>query len=187
MRLAAFALLRAVTPAAAADKDGWTDLLKSGPDSPWQKVDPNWVLAGEVGLDPDQPKRLKAKPADGGPIWTNGKTGRLPDLITKEKFGDCEVHVEFLIATGSNSGIKFHAVYEIQALSPFPRLGPARAAGRQNGERVPAADPTVNNLRGEICKIGSPRRDSCGQPYPLARRSTGQPGPGHRAAARCER
>src|SRR5207249_188981 len=54
-------------------------------------------------------------PAEAGTIWVNGP-GRLPDLLTKQSFGDCEVHVEFLIPKGSNSGIKFHAVYEIQIL-----------------------------------------------------------------------
>ena len=56
-----------------------------------------------------------------GTIWVNGETGRLPDLITKEAFGDCEVHVEFLIAKNSNAGIKFHAVYEIQILDSSAR------------------------------------------------------------------
>ena len=49
-------------------------------------------------------------------VWVNGEKGRLPDLVTKESFADCEVHVEFLIAKNSNSGIKLHAVYEIQIL-----------------------------------------------------------------------
>ncbi len=119
MRFAALALLLAAATATAADNDGWVDLLKAGPDSPWRKVDPNWVFASEVGLDPDQPNRLKAKPAEGGPVWVNGKSGRLPDLITKAEFGDCEVHVEFLIARRLNSGIKFHAVYEIQILDSY--------------------------------------------------------------------
>jgi hypothetical protein len=123
MRFAALALLLAAAPAAAADKDGWIDLLKAGPDSPWRKVDPNWVFAREVGLDPDRPTRLLATPAEGGTVWVNGKTGRLPDLITKEQYGDCEVHVEFLIAKRSNSGIKFHAVYEIQILDSYGKPG----------------------------------------------------------------
>lgn len=93
--------------------DGWTDLLKSGTDSPWRKIDKNWIHATEVSLTPDKPTRLKAT-MDDGPIWVNGETGRLPDLVTKQSFKDVEVHVEFLLASRSNSGIKFHAVYEIQ-------------------------------------------------------------------------
>ena len=63
--------------------------------------------------------RLSAKPVSGGTIWVNGTTGRVKDLITKKSYGDCEVHVEFFIPKGSNSGIKFHAVYEIQIHDSF--------------------------------------------------------------------
>ena len=38
-------------------------------------------------------------------MWVNGTAGRLKDLITKQNYGDCEVHVEFLIGKGSNSAI----------------------------------------------------------------------------------
>jgi hypothetical protein len=47
-------------------------------------------------------------------LFVNGQTGREPDLVTKESFGDLELEMEFLIPKGSNSGVKFHAVYEIQ-------------------------------------------------------------------------
>lgn len=98
----------------------WIDLMK--PDV-WKKVDEKWIVSDEVKLAPDAKGkadvRLKAEKKDGGKVWVNGETGRLPNLITKEAFGDCEVHVEFLIAKGSNAGIKFHEVYEIQILDSF--------------------------------------------------------------------
>jgi hypothetical protein len=106
----------AADPPAARPAGGWIDLLKAGPDSPWKKVDPGWVVTDKVGLDPEKANRLKAEKTDKGDIWVNGEKGRLPDLLTKDNFGDCEVHVEFMIAKGSNSGIKFHAMYEIQIL-----------------------------------------------------------------------
>jgi hypothetical protein len=107
-------------PAVKADADGWIDLMKS---DVWKKVDDKWIFTDEVKLTPG-PKdkadaRLKADKKDGGKIWVNGETGRVPNLITKEAFGDCEVHVEFLIAKGSNAGIKFHEVYEIQIQDDF--------------------------------------------------------------------
>src|SRR5688500_13929243 len=116
MRLAVCALLLTAVPAVAADPDGWTDLLKAGAESPWAKVDKGWVFAKDAALNPETPNRLKATPADAGPVWVNGTTGRVGNLVTKDSYGDCEVHVEFLIARRSNSGIKFHAVYEIQIL-----------------------------------------------------------------------
>ena len=97
----------------APDKDGWINLMT--PDA-WKKFDPGWIItsAGEVKLDPEKDTRLRTMPVKNGQTWLNGTRGRLPNLITKEKFGDCEVHVEFLIAKRSNAGIKFHEVYEIQ-------------------------------------------------------------------------
>src|SRR4051812_45954318 len=72
---------------AKADKDGWIDLMR--PDV-WKKVDERWIFTDEVKLAPD-PKgkadvRLKAEKKEGGKIWVNGETGRLPNLITKEAF-----------------------------------------------------------------------------------------------------
>jgi len=111
---ACFAL---ATPAAdPKPADGWTDLMKPGA---WRKFDPGWITTDAVRLDPAKANRLTAGKKDGGPVWVNGEKGRLPDLYTKQNFGDCEVHVEFLIARRSNAGVKFHGVYEIQILDSF--------------------------------------------------------------------
>ena len=118
--------------------EGWTDLMK--PDA-WKRYDPTWIVTDEVKLAPD-PKgkadvRLKARPKAGGGAWLNGETGRLPNLVTKEAFGDCEVHVEFLIAKNSNAGIKLHEVYEIQILDSF---GKEKIDGTGMGGVYPRAD-----------------------------------------------
>jgi hypothetical protein len=123
---------------ADAKSDGWIDLMK--PDV-WKKVDGRWIVTDAVKLAPD-PKgkadvRLKAEKKDGGTIWVNGETGRLPNLVTKQAFGDCEVHVEFLIAKNSNGGIKFHEVYEIQILDSF---GKKDLTGSGMGGVYPRAD-----------------------------------------------
>lgn len=113
LTLTVAALLGSV--AVAAD-DHWTDLMK--PDV-WKKHDAKWIASAEVKLNPEKDTRLSATAKDGGKVWVNGETGRVADLITKAEYGDCEVHVEFLIAKNSNSGIKLHAVYEIQILDSF--------------------------------------------------------------------
>jgi len=91
--------------------DGWIDLMK--PDA-WKKYDPAWIVTDEVKLDPEKETALRAEKKESGKVWLNGPKGRLPNLITKEAYGDCEIHVEFLIAKKSNAGVKFHEVYEIQ-------------------------------------------------------------------------
>jgi hypothetical protein len=44
----------------------------------------------------------------------NGLDGRASNLVTREKYTDLEAHVEFLVARGSNSGVKMMGLYEIQ-------------------------------------------------------------------------
>jgi len=120
MRLAALlfviALAAQSSGADPAGKSEWVDLMK--PDV-WKKFDPAWIPTDEVKLDGEKNNKLKAAKKDGGTAWLNGEKGRLPDLLTKTSYGDCEVHVEFLIAKNSNAGIKFQAVYEIQILDSF--------------------------------------------------------------------
>src|SRR6266403_1187933 len=78
----------------------------------------DWFATDSVGLDPQNPRRLFAKEAKGN-IWVNGLKGRTNDLYTAQKFGDAFVHLEFVMAKGSNSGIKFHGHYEIQICDSF--------------------------------------------------------------------
>jgi hypothetical protein len=119
---------------AARLEEGWIDLMKP---TAWKRYDPAWIVTSEVKLDPGKETRLKATKDENGTIWLNGEKGRLPNLITKERFGDCEVHVEFLIAKRSNAGIKFHEVYEIQILDSY---GKKKVDGTDMGGVYPRAD-----------------------------------------------
>lgn len=113
----AFAAL-SLAALSAAD-DGWIE-LKPGDAAPWKKVDKNWIVVKDVALDSEKKDtRLKATADEAGTIWVNGTLGRVGDLYTKDEYGDLDVHVEFMIAKKSNSGIKFHGVYEIQILDSF--------------------------------------------------------------------
>jgi hypothetical protein len=149
MRLSAFTLFAAMcfsTAIAAADplptgadKDGWIPLMNP---TQWKKVDPGWIVSDAVSLDPEKKNtRLKATPVKDGIVWVNGENGRLPDLYTKSEFGDCEVHVEFVIAKNSNSGIKFHGVYEIQILDSFGTK--KKLSGDSMGGIYPRADTSM--------------------------------------------
>jgi hypothetical protein len=131
--------------------DGWITLMK--PDV-WKKVDDKWIVTDEVKLAPDakgkSDVRLKAEKKANGTIWVNGETGRLPNLITKEAFGDCEVHVEVLLAKGSNGGIKFHEVYEIQFYDSYGKKGDL--TGSDMGGVYPRADL----VKGGYLDVGIP-------------------------------
>ena len=158
MVVASFALASPADEPKGADADGWTDLMK--PDA-WRKVDDKWIVTDAVKLAPDakgKPDvRLKADKKDGGTVWLNGETGRLPNLVTKEAFGDCEVHVEFLIAKGSNAGIKFHEVYEIQIQDDF---------GKKNldGSGMGGIYPRADLLKGGYLDKGVPPKVNASKP-----------------------
>lgn len=100
----------------AAD-EGWIDLMDSPSFDAWKPPTGNWAVVGGVQLDPENPKRLAPEPGTG--VIYNGPTGRTNNLITREEYGDLEAHVEFLIPKGSNSGVKFGGVYEIQILDSW--------------------------------------------------------------------
>ena len=136
MRYALFLLLFISTPTMAAEPGEWVELLKPGDTTVWKAVDKNWIVTNDVTLAPDKPNRLAAKPVEGGTVWVNGVTGRVGNLYTKQAYGDCEVHLEFMLAKGSNSGIKFHGTYEIQFLDSF---GNPKLSGNSNGGIYPRA------------------------------------------------
>lgn len=49
-----------------------------------------------------------------------GNTGPSPShLISKAQYGDCRVHVEFMIPPGGNSGVYLQGRYEVQILDSF--------------------------------------------------------------------
>jgi hypothetical protein len=103
-------------PAPAADK-GWIDLSEKTGLEGWKKPTGQWQVVGGVALDPKNPKGLVSQPGKG--VLVNGPKGRTRNLVTRRKFGDVEIHLEFLIPQRSNSGVKFEGLYEIQILDSW--------------------------------------------------------------------
>ena len=90
---------------------------------------------GDVRLDPKEPKKLAAEP--GSAAIYNGPAGKAKDLTSKETFGDVELHAEFVVPKGSNSGIKFQAVYEVQIFDSFGVKAPK---GTDSGAVYPRSE-----------------------------------------------
>ena len=141
--------------AAAAD-DGWTKLGGDDNFSGWQKSD-GWYVAGGAALDPHDSKRLVGKPGSG--VMINGRNGRAPSLVTKRRdYRDVEIHLEFMVAKGSNSGVIFHGNYEIQILDSHGVKKPT--AGHCGGIYPRAeAKPTYHHI-----DKGSPPRVNAARP-----------------------
>jgi Domain of Unknown Function (DUF1080) len=79
----------------------WQDVAK---DNAWQEV-------GDVRLSDSNQKTLIAQPGEGVIASLNGNS---PDLKSKQLFSDVDIHVEFMIPRGSNSGVKLMGLYEVQ-------------------------------------------------------------------------
>src|SRR5438105_2164710 len=63
------------------------------------------------------PARFDFKEGTG--LLLSGDDGRGVDLLSEVEHGDCEVHVEFTITKGSNSGVYFQGQYEVQIFDSF--------------------------------------------------------------------
>ena len=107
-----FCLLLVLSSSLCAAEPLWTELLANNRLDAFTGKQEAWAFAKSITLDPANPKKLKFEAGSG--ILINGEKGTAADLYTREKFGDHEVHLEFCIAKGSNSGLKFHGHYEIQ-------------------------------------------------------------------------
>lgn len=129
------ALFLVVSPA-QSDEPKWLELLGEKWQESWKPPLGDWYLTDSVGLDPANSRKLKAKPAPGD-ILINSDKGRTRDLYSKQSFGDVELHVEFLIAQRSNSGVKFHGHYEIQILDSY---GKKKLTGDDCGGIYPRAE-----------------------------------------------
>ncbi len=96
----------------AAD-DGWVDL---DCDSGWRNTN-GWSRASEVVMDG---RSLTETPGTG--VLTNSNGGG--DLYSASEFGDCEIHIEFMVAEGGNSGVYLQGCYEIQILDSAGKTSP---------------------------------------------------------------
>ena len=114
---------------------GWAVLLGAGGLEAWKSPTTNWQAVADVSIDPQNPKKFVGK--EGSSAYYNGPGGRGSNLITKEQFGDVEVHLEFNVPKGSNSGIKLEGVYEIQIFDSF---GTKKLDGSSNGGVYPRAE-----------------------------------------------
>lgn len=72
----------------------------------------NWVKADEVQMDSLNTENLTFK--KGNDCFVNGVDGKAKYLVSNKAYQDMEMHLEFMLPKGSNSGIYFQCRYEIQ-------------------------------------------------------------------------
>ncbi len=142
----------------AADDNGWVDLTGPKNLQVWRGKPTDWIRTDAVAIDEKNPRLLSAKEAS-GEILVNGVKGRAKDLLTRADLGDVELHLEFLIPRGSNSGVKFHGHYEIQICDSF---GKKKVEGDDCGGVYPRAElkPRYHHIDKGI----APRVNACKAP-----------------------
>jgi hypothetical protein len=111
--------------------DGWKPLFNGKDLSGWKFRNPTakkvWKVCDDVRLDAADATRLAAV-GDGGTqaaALLCGEDGRGSDIMTDSSFADYELHVEFTVPKGSNSGVYNRGLFEIQVFDSFgkPKLG----------------------------------------------------------------
>jgi hypothetical protein len=104
-------ILLLACPAVRAADGAWLALSFDNDLTAWKPIKPGgYTLASDVTVSDTDPKLLVAKETGGVFVAPKG----CPNLVTKDKFGDVEVQLEFYIPKGSNSGVKLNGQYEIQ-------------------------------------------------------------------------
>jgi hypothetical protein len=110
-------LFTTVLAESSGEEAKWIDLSAAKDLDAWTTPTGDWTRAGDAELDAKNARVLVAKPGTG--VLVTGPRAR--NLVTKQTFTDAEVHVEFLISKGSNSGVKLLGLYEIQILDTHGR------------------------------------------------------------------
>lgn len=130
----ALALLTGAARAQEASTAAAIDLLTPGLTA-WQGPLHDWAQAGTVASRADDPKLLSG--SGSGPVLWNGATGKTPNIVTKDGFGDVVIDAEFLVPKDSNAGIKLHGHYEVQILDSY---GHERVTASDCGGIYPRAE-----------------------------------------------
>jgi hypothetical protein len=85
------------------------------------------MVCDDVRLDPADPARLLpvGKRGSAGSVLLCGDDGRGSDIMTAQVFSDYQLHLEFNVPKGSNSGVYNRGLVEIQVFDSYglPKLG----------------------------------------------------------------
>ncbi len=85
--------------------------------SAWQEPLGSWSVVSSVALDPANAKGFITSAGEG--VMLNTAAGKGIDIMSKEVFGDCQIHVEFCVPKDSNSGVYVQGRYEVQILDSY--------------------------------------------------------------------
>ena len=113
---------RVVKPFNGKNLDGW---VPKGP-----KDKSKWTV-GIAAWEPNNERELAVSPSGDKPGELINAVAHGLDILTKEKFGDATVSLEFMVPKGSNSGVYLMGEYEMQIVDGYGRseLSPGSLGG----------------------------------------------------------
>jgi len=95
-----------------------TELLRPGQElTSWRGDTAAWAVGGDTACDAKNEKLLAPKAGKG--VMYNGPKGRTRNIISKVEHADVQLHIEFMVPKGSNSGVYLMGRYEIQVFDSF--------------------------------------------------------------------
>jgi hypothetical protein len=136
--------------AAEPTDEGWRPLFNGKDLTGWKSRNAGakrvWVVCDDVKLDPANSARLVPLGSGGGAhsALLCGDDGRGSDLMTEEDFGDYDLHLEFTVPKGSNSGVYNRGLFEIQVFDSF---GVSKLSFHDCGALYERAYPSENLSR----------------------------------------
>jgi hypothetical protein len=114
-------LVLSTSPSHADDnKTGTQELFNNKDLSGWKLRDPaatdrsKWRVVSAITLKKGMNTQFAS--VDGTGVLLSGGDRRGVDLLSETTHGDCELHIEFNVPRGSNSGVYFQGQYELQIL-----------------------------------------------------------------------
>ena len=132
----------------------------------WQEERGDWLQVETVSLDPGNDTGFIFELGEG--IWVNGSEGKTIDLHSSVEHGDAEIHIEFMVPKGSNSGVYLQSRYEVQIFDSWQVQEPKysdcggiyqrwkRGQGFEgHAPRLNASRPLTHFARGVGCASGS--------------------------------
>ncbi|QEG42126.1 3-keto-disaccharide hydrolase [Roseimaritima ulvae] len=138
--------------------EGWVELVSEEGPVGFGKLNDKISRCGDATLA-DEAKQLEAVPGQG--VVASLQRSGVPNLVSKQKFGDCEVQLEFLIAKGSNSGIKLQKRYEIQL---YDSHGKDKLTAKDCGGIYPHWVPRGNGKGIKYIDEGVPAQNNAAEP-----------------------
>jgi len=133
-----------------SSRGGWKPLFNGNTLAGWKFRNPDakkvWVICDDVRIDPSIPGKLLPVGSGGSPsaALLCGDDGRGSDIMTDEMFGDYQLHLEFTVPKGSNSGVYNRGLFEIQI---FDSYGVPKLAFHDCGALYERAIPSENHAR----------------------------------------